>query len=172
MYDLDFVNADPKKIKVSLHKIIEEPYAGPIYHAGVDTIDAFCKSWFKELTEKELDEAYLHFCKLHPGAAQGGSGGAGQHGTSEEQLPERTPLEQEVIKMMQEDVPGHDYYNQSKKATLELLQRGLTGFGENEKVVDPAARMEEWSEFEGKCKGLRKGGKKHGICRTVDSIFI
>ena len=56
---------------------------GPIYHAGVDTIDGFCKSWHKELTEAELDNAYVQFCKLHPGAAQGGSGGARQQAISE-----------------------------------------------------------------------------------------
>ena len=32
------------------------------YHVGVDTIDAFCYSRFKKLTEKELDQVFKDFC--------------------------------------------------------------------------------------------------------------
>ena len=81
-YGQDFENADPLDNRVSLHEITSNEN-GPIYHAGVDTIDGFCKSWHKELTEAELDDAYVRFCELHPGAA----------------------LEKEVIKLMQEDPP-------------------------------------------------------------------
>ena len=66
----DVKNATPKKNNVSLHEITKDPFAGPVYHAGVDTIDGFCKSAHKPLTEAELDTAYVRFCKLHPGAAQ------------------------------------------------------------------------------------------------------
>ena len=52
--------------KVSLHEITKDPFAGPIYHAGVDTIDGFCKSWHKELTEAELDAAYEKFLVNNP----------------------------------------------------------------------------------------------------------
>ena len=60
----DKENAKPTKNKVSLHQITKEPFAGPIYHAGVDTIDGFCKSWYKPLTEEELDKAFVEFCKV------------------------------------------------------------------------------------------------------------
>ena len=160
-FKLDFDNAVPKDNNVSLHEITSNEN-GPIYHAGVDTIDGFCKSFSKPLTEEELDKAYVRFCELHPDAAQGGSGGAGQQATSEE----------DVIKLMQEDVPGHDYYNQLKKANLGMFQRGRIKIGENDKVVDPATRIEEWSEYGGKCKGMRKDGKQQGIVRWVGSNNI
>ena len=34
---------------------------GPCYHAGVDTIDGFCYSWHKKLTQEELDRVYDDF---------------------------------------------------------------------------------------------------------------
>ena len=40
----DYKSAVPTKNNVSLHEITENPFAGPIYHAGIDTIDGFCKS--------------------------------------------------------------------------------------------------------------------------------
>ena len=33
----------------------------PVYHGGVDTIDAFCLSYLRKLTEDELDKAYDDF---------------------------------------------------------------------------------------------------------------
>ena len=33
----------------------------PCYHAGVDIIDAFCYSYHKKLTEKELDVVYDNY---------------------------------------------------------------------------------------------------------------
>ena len=46
---------------MSLH-IINKRDQG-YYHAGVDTIDAFCYSWKKKLTEKELDGVYVDFLR-------------------------------------------------------------------------------------------------------------
>ena len=83
-----------------------------------------------------------------------------------------TALEKDVIKLMQENVPGYDVYNQLKKADLELFQRGLTGIGENYKVVDPATRIEEWTDGTSKYKGLKKDEKRQGIVREVGSSFI
>ena len=48
--------------KVSFHMITKKKRGGgPFYHVGVDTIDAFCYSWHKRLTEEELDEACEDF---------------------------------------------------------------------------------------------------------------
>ena len=63
-YGQDVKNAKPTFNNVSLHEITEDPFAGPIYHAGVDTIDSFSHSWHKKLTEEELDRAYENFCKV------------------------------------------------------------------------------------------------------------
>ena len=52
----DVVNAGKKKIKISLHVITEATM--PVYHSGVDTIDAYCNSKLRELSEDELDKAY------------------------------------------------------------------------------------------------------------------
>ena len=48
-----------RTIKISLHPI-SKVYL-PCYHAGVDTIDAFCYSWYKKLTEEELDVVYDYY---------------------------------------------------------------------------------------------------------------
>ena len=53
-----------------------------------------------------------------------------------------------------------------------MFQRGLNKNGEDYKVVDPATKIEEWTELGGKCKGPKKGGKAHGICRKVESKRI
>ena len=55
----DVMNAGLKKIKISLHVITEATM--PVYHSGVDTIDAFCVSNLRKLTEDELDQAYDDF---------------------------------------------------------------------------------------------------------------
>ena len=55
----DVMNAGLKKIKISLHVITEATM--PVYHSGVDTIDAFCLSNLKKLSEDELDKAYDDF---------------------------------------------------------------------------------------------------------------
>ena len=56
-----------------------------------------------------------------------------------------------------------------KPATLELFQRGpmIKLLGEPSIVVDPAARIEEWSWYGGKYKGPKKDGKAQGICRRI-----
>ena len=33
----------------------------PCYHAGVDIIDAFCFSWYKNLSDEELEKVYQDF---------------------------------------------------------------------------------------------------------------
>ena len=38
----------------------------PCYHAGVDTIDGFCFSWMKKLTEEELDRVFDDFLVKEP----------------------------------------------------------------------------------------------------------
>ena len=54
-----------------------------------------------------------------------------------------------------------------------MFQRGLITDDEDYKVVDPASRIEEWTNENGsKYKGPRKGGKMHGICRFVESKRI
>ena len=45
--------------KVSLHPITT--VGGPLYHAGVETIDAFCYSLHRKPTEDDLDEVYECF---------------------------------------------------------------------------------------------------------------
>ena len=55
----DEKNADKSENKVSLHEITKEEL--PKYHAGIDTIDGFCFSWNKKLTEEELDQIYLDY---------------------------------------------------------------------------------------------------------------
>ena len=59
-----------------------------------------------------------------------------------------------------------------KKADLEMFQRGLNKNGENDKVVDPDTRIEEWSDWWGKSKGPKKGGKRQGIVRCVGKYSI
>ena len=84
-------------------------------------------------------------------------------------------MEQKVIKMMQEKVPGFNNYNRHKKATLfRLFQGGRIKIGENDEVVDPASRIEEWTDIDwgDKCKGSKKGGKRQGIVREVGSDYI
>ena len=72
-YAQDYKNATPTDNNVSLHEITQHPFAPPIYHAGVDTIDGFCNSAHKPLTEEDLDDAYVLFCEKYPDAAQGES---------------------------------------------------------------------------------------------------
>ena len=55
----DVLNARTKKIEVSLHVINKA--ALPLYHSGVDTIDAFCYSAHKKMTEQDLDKVYVNF---------------------------------------------------------------------------------------------------------------
>ena len=62
-YGQDHDNLNPLYNNVSLHEITSKEN-GPIYHAGVDTIDGFCKSYYKPLTEEELDRAFVKFCKV------------------------------------------------------------------------------------------------------------
>ena len=62
----DFLSQDLQNIrtsssKVSVHVINKRDQG--YYHAGVDTIDAFCYSWKKKLTEKELDGIYDDFLR-------------------------------------------------------------------------------------------------------------
>ena len=77
-------------------------------------------------------------------------------------------MEKEVINLLAENLQGHDYYNRCSTATLlHLFQQINHKNGENDKVVDPATQIEEWSEGPCKCKGLRKNGKKSGIARSV-----
>ena len=71
LYRQDIVSAGPTKNKVSIHEITREKL--PVYHAGVDVIDAFCFSWSKKLTEGELDqicEEYLEKEKVRSGSVQ------------------------------------------------------------------------------------------------------
>ena len=56
-----------------------------------------------------------------------------------------------------------------KLVDLEMFQRGLNKNGENDKVVDPATQIEEWSFSESKWKGPKKGGKLQGIVRKLCS---
>ena len=49
-----------RKTDVSFHMV--NKITGPYYHVGVDTIDAFCFSKYKKLTEKELDKVFVDFC--------------------------------------------------------------------------------------------------------------
>ena len=42
-----------RKIDISFHMV--NSINGPYYHVGVDTVDAFCHSKYRKLTEKELD---------------------------------------------------------------------------------------------------------------------
>ena len=79
-----------------------------------------------------------------------------------------TALEKEVLKLMQENLPGRSYYKWRQNVNLELYQRGLPG----ENVVDPAARIEQWSEDVSKYKGLKKNGVKNGIVREVGDSYI
>ena len=90
------------------------------------------------------------------------------------ELPERTALEKEVIKLI-EEVPANcsestkKTYKRSKKPTLELFQRPLTKFGDKEKLIDPISSIEEW----GSQKGLKKpNGSIHGIVRYVGGSMI
>ena len=74
---------------------------------------------------------------------------------------------------MQEDVPGHVYYKWRQNVDLDMYQRGLTGIDENDKVVDPAAKIEEWSDDYGTYKGMKMpDGKRQGIARRVYSKEI
>ena len=62
----DFVRQDkeiagPTTNKVSIHTVTREELSQ--YHAGVDTIDAICFSWFKQLTEGELDKICEEYLK-------------------------------------------------------------------------------------------------------------
>ena len=109
-YRQDLLSAEPTTNNVSLHEITQKPFHRPIYHAGVDTIDGFCKSWYRNPTENELNIAYEDFCiqqEQEPtsGAAQGGSGEAKQHDAREEKLPGRTALEEEVSLKKEKDQP-------------------------------------------------------------------
>ena len=47
----DVLKVSELKIKVSLHPITK--VCGPLYHVGVDIIDAFCYSFYRQLTEQE-----------------------------------------------------------------------------------------------------------------------
>ena len=49
-----------RETDVSFHMV--NKITGPYYHVGVDTIDAFCFSKYKTLTEKELDKVFVDFC--------------------------------------------------------------------------------------------------------------
>ena len=55
----DVGSATFTKNKVSVHMVTKRD--GPCYHAGVDTIDGFCFSWHKKLTEEELDRVFVDF---------------------------------------------------------------------------------------------------------------
>ena len=55
----DSQNAAAVKTKVSLQMVTKRE--GPCYHAGVDTIDAFCYGWHRKLTEEELDRVCADF---------------------------------------------------------------------------------------------------------------
>ena len=55
----DVLNARERKMKVSF-QIINKNCQG-YYHAGVDTIDGFCFSWYRKLTEEEHDRVYDAF---------------------------------------------------------------------------------------------------------------
>ena len=52
-----------RKIEVSLHTIAKA--RPPCYHAAVDIIDAFCFSWYKNLSDEELEKVYQDFMITH-----------------------------------------------------------------------------------------------------------
>ena len=90
-------------------------------------------------------------------------------------------MENEVIKLFEPEIDWLFYFSgdtplktmkRCKNVTLEPFQRSLIKIGENYKVVDPATRIEEWSDAYGKSKGTKKAGKKHGIVREVGSSYI
>ena len=54
-----------------------------------------------------------------------------------------------------------------------MFQRSRIKIGENDKVVDPATHIEEWSDENSKYKGMKMpDGKKRGIVREVGSSSI
>ena len=55
----DVESAISPETKVSFHMVTRKYL--PCYHAGVDTIDGFCYSFHKKLTEEELDEVCQDF---------------------------------------------------------------------------------------------------------------
>ena len=91
-------------------------------------------------------------------------------------------MEKDVVKLFDPPEPGSDWSSDQKNAlenmkrckppALALFQRGTNGTDENSNVVDPAAQMEEWSEYRGKFKGPKKEGKKQGIVRVLGSRYI
>ena len=104
-----------RKTYVSFHMV--NKVGLPYYHVGVDTIDAFCYSSHKILTESELDKAYEDFCLTRNkkqdekdsifgfdralqglklfflGAAQGGSGEATKEEKQQEEEQQDTKEE-------------------------------------------------------------------------------
>ena len=62
-YQIEYKDGKEEKrarnIKISLHPIASAN--PPLYYSGVDTIDAFCLSYLRKLTEVELDKAYDDF---------------------------------------------------------------------------------------------------------------
>ena len=62
-YQIEYKDGKEEKrarnIKISLHPIASAN--PPLYYSGVDTIDAFCLSYLRKLTEDELDKAYDDF---------------------------------------------------------------------------------------------------------------
>ena len=78
LFGQDVESATDTKNNVSLHEITQNPFAPPIYHVGVDTIDGFCKSAYYEPSENTLNIAYENFLiqqkqQRTSGAAQGES---------------------------------------------------------------------------------------------------
>ena len=116
--------------KVSFHMITRKKRGGgPFYHVGVDTIDAFCYSWHKRLTEAELDEACEDFLdkeKHRCGAAQ-----PDEKDSAEEQFADLTlqPDAQDQSDVDEADLVGgdiekfeYDGYGKTKKFLLEWLR--------------------------------------------------
>ena len=66
----DVESATFRKNDVSLHMITKRD--GACYHSGVDTIDGFCHSWQKKVTEDELDRAYKDFLVKEEGDPDSG----------------------------------------------------------------------------------------------------
>ena len=104
-------------------------------------------------------------------------------------LPYRTDLEEAVIQLITEDSPepGRNWtseskseyedtlrtYMRSKKPTLEMFQRALNWIGENDKVVDPATKIKEWSDEYSKYKALcMPNGNWQGILRDIRESSI
>ena len=100
----DVLNFRNFKNKISVHPITRKVL--PCYHAGVDTIDAFCYSWERKLTEKELDQIYEDFCEkegIEPDAAEEAFAGLNLQEKSDNKAEDFVELPKQTEKEVQQD---------------------------------------------------------------------